>query len=110
MTGVQTCALPIWSFNKCGINHLLSQAAANLRLLALIETASGLLALPSITATASTTGLDALIFGADDYAADVGATRSESGAEVAFARGWVQVQDIVLQLMFTHVSQDTFYC
>jgi citrate lyase beta subunit len=51
------------------IDRLAGQQAASVRLIALIESAQGLLNLPAITATAPTTRLDALIFGADDYAA-----------------------------------------
>ncbi|WP_144920208.1 HpcH/HpaI aldolase/citrate lyase family protein [Halorubrum salsamenti] len=50
---------------------------------ALVETASGVLSAESIAAAPAT---DALVFGAEDLAADVGATRTEKGTEVLYAR------------------------
>jgi len=55
---------------------------------ALIETAAGVLSAAEIAAVDRTTGL---IFGAEDLAADIGATRTEEGQEVAFARQQVVV-------------------
>jgi len=52
-------------------------------ILALIETAAGVLAAPEIGRVAST---DALVFGAEDLAADIGATRTDEGTEVLYAR------------------------
>ncbi|WP_435125073.1 HpcH/HpaI aldolase/citrate lyase family protein [Halobaculum sp. D14] len=51
--------------------------------LALVETARGVLNAEEIAAAEPT---DALVFGAEDYAADVGATRSDDGTEVLYAR------------------------
>lgn len=51
-----------------------------------IENARGLFAAPGI---ASVAGVAALIFGAEDYAADVGATRTPAGLEVLYARSHV---------------------
>jgi len=51
--------------------------------LALVETAAGILHAEDIAAAAPT---DALVFGAEDLAADIGATRSEEGMEVLHAR------------------------
>jgi citrate lyase subunit beta/citryl-CoA lyase len=51
--------------------------------LALVESAAGVLHAESI-ATADAT--DALVFGAEDLSADVGATRTEAGTEVLYAR------------------------
>ena len=51
--------------------------------LALVETAAGVLAAEEI---ASVDAVDALIFGAEDLAADVGATRTKEGDEVLYAR------------------------
>lgn len=51
--------------------------------LALIETAAGVLAAADIAAVDAT---DALIFGAEDLAADLGATRTNEGTEVLYAR------------------------
>lgn len=50
---------------------------------ALIETAAGVLSAAEIAAVDRT---DGLIFGAEDLAADIGATRTEEGQEVAYAR------------------------
>ncbi|OYR59592.1 CoA ester lyase [Halorubrum sp. E3] len=50
---------------------------------ALVETASGVLSAESIAAAPAT---DALVFGAEDLAADVGATRTDDGTEVLYAR------------------------
>ncbi|ELZ36503.1 HpcH/HpaI aldolase [Halorubrum saccharovorum DSM 1137] len=50
---------------------------------ALVETAAGVLSAESIAAAPAT---DALVFGAEDLAADVGATRTDEGTEVLYAR------------------------
>ena len=51
--------------------------------LALVETAAGVLHAEGVAAAEPT---DALVFGAEDLAADVGATRTEEGTEVLHAR------------------------
>ncbi len=56
-----------------------------IRLLALVETARGLINLPAIAA--ADPRLVALVFGADDLAASLGATRSPGDPELAAARG-----------------------
>ncbi|MGQ3412150.1 HpcH/HpaI aldolase/citrate lyase family protein [Natrinema sp. LN54] len=50
---------------------------------ALIESAAGVLAAAEIAAVAAT---DALVFGAEDLSADIGATRTAEGIEVLYAR------------------------
>ena len=60
-----------------------------IRLLALIETARGVVNLKDIAA--SDAGLDALIFGAEDLAGSVGATRTRAGQEVVYARSVVMI-------------------
>ncbi|OTF01453.1 MULTISPECIES: CoA ester lyase [unclassified Halorubrum] len=50
---------------------------------ALVETAAGVLAAEAIAAAEAT---DAVAFGAEDLAADVGATRTDEGTEVLYAR------------------------
>lgn len=50
---------------------------------ALLETAAGILAAPDVAAKRAT---DALVFGAEDLAADLGATRTPEGTEVSYAR------------------------
>ena len=50
---------------------------------ALVETAAGVLSAESIAAADAT---DAIVFGAEDLAADLGATRTDEGTEVLYAR------------------------
>ena len=59
----------------------------SIRLLVIVETALGIMNLGEI-ATA-TPRLDALMFGAEDLAGDIGATRTRSGWEVLYARSAV---------------------
>lgn len=61
----------------------------SLRLLAIIESARGVVALEEI-ATA-TSRLSALVFGAEDLAGDIGAVRTEDGWEVFYARSAVVI-------------------
>ncbi|TYT63447.1 HpcH/HpaI aldolase/citrate lyase family protein [Natrialba swarupiae] len=56
--------------------------------LALIESARGVLAAPNIAAATAT---EALVFGAEDLAADLGAERTRGGEEVLYARQRVVV-------------------
>lgn len=60
-----------------------------IRLLALIESARGVLTVERIAAASRR--LDALIFGAEDFAGDVGAIRTAEGREVLHARSAVVV-------------------
>ena len=53
------------------------------RVLALVESARGVVAATDIADHPAT---DALVFGAEDFAADVGATRTTAGTEVTYAR------------------------
>ena len=57
-------------------------------LLVLVETAAGVLNAPAI---ARVDPVDALVFGAEDFAASVGATRTAAGDEVSYARQRVLV-------------------
>ena len=61
--------------------------ASPLRLMILIESARAVLNLREIAE--SDERLDALIFGAEDLAADIGATRTHAGSEVFYARSAV---------------------
>ncbi len=61
----------------------------SIRLLAIIETARGVANLRDIAESASR--LDALIFGAEDLAGDIGATRTPEGWEVFYARSAVVI-------------------
>ncbi len=56
-------------------------------LLAMIETARGIVDLPQIASADAR--LEGLIFGAEDYAADIGAIRTRAGWEVLYARSAV---------------------
>jgi citrate lyase beta subunit len=58
-----------------------------IRLLIGVETARGILALPEIAGADKR--LEAIIFGAEDFAASVGATRTRGGLEVLYARSAV---------------------
>jgi citrate lyase subunit beta/citryl-CoA lyase len=60
----------------------------SLPILALIETATGVLDARDVAATPV---VDALCFGAEDLAADLGATRTDEGTEVLYARERVVV-------------------
>ncbi len=58
-----------------------------IRMLAMIETARGILNLAEIAS--EDPRLDALVFGAEDFAADIGAIRTREGMEVFYARSAV---------------------
>jgi citrate lyase subunit beta/citryl-CoA lyase len=62
---------------------LAAERDADLPILALVETAAGVLHAEAIAAADAT---DALLFGAEDLAADIGATRTDDGTEVLHAR------------------------
>ncbi|QLH82665.1 HpcH/HpaI aldolase/citrate lyase family protein [Halosimplex pelagicum] len=62
---------------------LAAERDADLPVLALVETAAGVLHAEAIAAAEPTA---ALVFGAEDLAADIGATRTEEGTEVLHAR------------------------
>lgn len=53
------------------------------RVLALVESARGVV---NAVALADHPATDALLFGAEDFAADVGATRTDAGTEITYAR------------------------
>ncbi|EFW90305.1 Citrate (pro-3S)-lyase [Haladaptatus paucihalophilus DX253] len=63
--------------------RLLDEHDYRVPILALVETASGVLNAAEIAAVDET---DALVFGAEDLSADIGATRTEEGTEVLYAR------------------------
>lgn len=65
---------------------LLDERDADLPVLALIESAAGVLSAREIAAVEAT---DALLFGAEDLAADTGALRTDEGTEVLTARSQV---------------------
>ena len=81
---------------------LLADAGHDVPVLALVESAAGILHAEAIAAADQT---DALIFGAEDLAGDIGATRSAAGSEVAHAR-----QHVVLAARAAGISPiDTLY-
>lgn len=65
-------------------------------LIAIVETARGLIRLPQIAG--ADPRLQALIFGADDYANDTGATRTQAGWEVFYARSAVVAHAAAFEL------------
>lgn len=70
------------------LGRLLDEHAFDVPVLALVESARGVLHAEAIADAGPT---DALVFGAEDLAADVGATRTDEGTEVLHAR-----QEVVL--------------
>ncbi|WP_227354213.1 HpcH/HpaI aldolase/citrate lyase family protein [Haladaptatus salinisoli] len=65
------------------LSRLLDEHDCDVPVVALVETASGVLAADEIGAADAT---DALAFGAEDLSADIGATRTDEGTEVLYAR------------------------
>lgn len=65
------------------LGALLDEHGVDLPIIALIESAAGVLHAEAIAAA---DGTDALAFGAEDLSADIGATRTEAGTEVLYAR------------------------
>ncbi|TKR26051.1 HpcH/HpaI aldolase/citrate lyase family protein [Natronomonas salsuginis] len=65
------------------IGELLRECGNELPIIAICESASGVLAAEAIAAADR---VDAVLFGAEDLSADVGATRTETGEEIAYAR------------------------
>lgn len=59
----------------------------DIKILAMIESAAGVVNLDAISH--SSNRLEALIFGAEDFASSIGATRTSAGSEVFFARSAV---------------------
>ncbi|RLM67737.1 CoA ester lyase [Halorubrum sp. Atlit-26R] len=70
------------------VADLCAERGRDLAVFALVETAAGVLSAQSIAAADAT---DALVFGAEDLAADVGATRTDEGTEVLYAREHVVI-------------------
>jgi citrate lyase subunit beta/citryl-CoA lyase len=64
-------------------DELVREHGHDLPVLALCESARGILNAEEIAATPA---VDAVAFGAEDLSADIGATRTESGEEVSYAR------------------------
>lgn len=65
------------------VRERLADAGLTWPILALVETAAGVL---NAKAIADASGVDALLFGAEDLSADIGATRTDGGAEIGYAR------------------------
>ncbi|MFC6797611.1 MULTISPECIES: CoA ester lyase [unclassified Haladaptatus] len=65
------------------LDELLQDRGYDLPVFSLVESAAGVLNAADIAAASATS---ALVFGAEDLAADLGATRTEEGTEVLYAR------------------------
>ena len=65
------------------LDALVGEHGGDLPVLALVETARGVLNADEVADAEAT---DALLFGAEDLAADLGATRTDEGTEVLYAR------------------------
>lgn len=65
------------------LSRLLGEHGVDADVIAIVESAAGVLAAPGIAAADATV---AVAFGAEDYSADVGATRTDEGVEVLYAR------------------------
>jgi len=65
------------------LDDLLGDHGVDRPILALLETAEGVLAAREI---GEVSGVDALLLGAEDLSADVGATRTKGGEEISYAR------------------------
>ena len=72
-----------------GVERRARLPRGTIRVLAIVETALGVVNLASIAA--SDPRLDALVFGAEDLCGDMGAVRTREGREVAFARSAVAI-------------------
>jgi citrate lyase subunit beta/citryl-CoA lyase len=66
-----------------GLRAELAERGVERPVLALLESAGGILDAERI---AGESGVDALLFGAEDLAADIGATRTDEGEEIGYAR------------------------
>ena len=85
---IETAAQVKWVSERIEIYELTSRlSVGSIRLLIGVETAKGILNLKEIAE--SDKRLEAIIFGAEDYAASIGATRTKEGIEVLYARSAV---------------------
>ena len=69
--------------NVVRVHELLASHGVEIPFIALCESAAGIL---SAEAIAAVDPVEAVAFGAEDLSADIGATRTESGEEVSYAR------------------------
>jgi citrate lyase beta subunit len=79
-----------------GSGAMLEWQAIRPSVLAIVETGPGVVNLREIASAGAP--LEALIFGADDYAADIGAQRTRSNTEVLFARSSVVAHAAAFEL------------
>ena len=85
---IETAAQVKWVSERIEIYELTSRlSVGSIRLLIGVETAKGILNLKEIAE--SDKRLEDIIFGAEDYAASIGATRTKEGIEVLYARSAV---------------------
>lgn len=75
-------------------------------LMVIVETARGVVNLPQIAG--GDTRLEALIFGAEDFAGDIGATRSLEGREVFYARSAVMTHAAAFGLQAIDIAHMDF--
>ncbi len=77
-----------WVSDQIGVaERSMRLESGSIRLLLMIESAKGIVNLPQIAS--ANRRIDALIFGAEDFASDIGAIRSREGWEVFYARSAV---------------------
>jgi len=85
---IETAEQVSWVSERIEIYELTSHLnVGSIRLLIGVETAKGILNLKEIAEADKR--LEAIIFGAEDYAASIGATRTKEGTEVLYARSAV---------------------
>ncbi|HZM21792.1 MAG TPA: CoA ester lyase, partial [Anaerolineales bacterium] len=85
---IETAEQVSWVSERIEIYELTSRLnVGSIRLLIGVETAKGILNLKEIAEADKR--LEAIIFGAEDYAASIGATRTKEGTEVLYARSAV---------------------
>lgn len=90
------------------LDRLLDEHGVSVPVIALIESAPGVLAAPAIAAAAPTA---AIAFGGEDFAADIGATRTPEGTELLYARQRIVVAGSAagvdtLDTVFTDLEDD----
>jgi citrate lyase subunit beta-like protein len=91
----------------------LGDVAHDVRIISMIESPMALLHMEEICTTASPHRMDCVVFGADDYASAVGATRTQLGQEMDFARNLCLLQAAaygvdaidMVQIDFTNIQQ-----
>jgi len=101
-----TSAQDVWTVSER--LDALGDAAHDVRIVGMIESAQSVLNMNSIC-QAAPHRFDALIFGGDDYASTVGATRTVPGAELDFARNFILLQAAALGVSCIDIVQIDFH-